>query len=143
MGDNTKTANIVKGVIAILLLLCLIDAPYGYYQAIRTLVSFGFAFLAYHYFQCKETKSAIIFLALLIVFQPLLKISFGRELWTIIDVIVAGVLFYSVCKWLPNSSKSTSSKAKSTQNKSPLQSPQPSSSSKSLNDKANDIRSKW
>lgn len=98
MAKTSKTLNIVKGVIAVLLLLCLIDADYGYYQAMRTLVSFGFAFLAYQYYSEGGTKNAIIFLCLLILFQPLLKIALGREIWMVVDVAVAIYLIITLLK---------------------------------------------
>ena len=89
-------ALILKGIIAVLLLLCLIDADYGFYQAIRTIVSFGFAFLTYRYHHTGEKTNAIIFLCLLIVFQPVMKIAFGRDIWIVIDVLVAGFLIYQI-----------------------------------------------
>ena len=137
MRDDAKTLTIVKGVIAILLLLCLVDAPYGYYQAMRTLASFGFAFLAYQYYQLGDKKNAVVFAALLVVFQPLFKIAFGRELWNIIDVIVAVYLLHSVYGWL--SSSGIIGKYKMNSNKKATMRSEP----KSIDDKANDIRLKW
>ena len=102
MTLKNNTTTIVKGIIAALLLLCLIDADYGFYQAMRTLVSFGFAFLAYNYYKCGDKTNAIIFLCLLIVFQPLMKIGLGRSIWVVVDVIVAGFLIYQILKSVPD-----------------------------------------
>lgn len=98
MTLKNNTTTIVKGIIAALLLLCLIDADYGFYQAMRTLVSFGFAFLAYNYYKSGDKTNAIIFLCLLIVFQPLMKIGLGRSIWIVVDVLVAGFLIYQLLK---------------------------------------------
>ena len=92
MGNKDKTSRIVEGGIAFLLLLCLIDANYGFYQAIRTIVSFGFAYLAYQYYSKGFSREAIIFLCLLILFQPLFKISLGRTIWIIVDIVIATCL---------------------------------------------------
>lgn len=97
MSMTLKSApTIVKGIIAALLLLCLIDADYGFYQAMRTLVSFGFAFLAYNYFKSEDKTNAIIFLSFLVVFQPLMKIGLGRGIWIVVDIATAGFLLYQV-----------------------------------------------
>lgn len=79
MAHKNNTTTIVKGGLVALLLLCLIDADYGFYQAMRTLISFGFAFLTYRYYQSGDKTNAIIYLCLLIVFQPLMKIGLGRS----------------------------------------------------------------
>jgi len=102
MTLKNNTTTIVKGIIAALLLLCLIDADYGFYQAMRTLVSFGFAFLTYNYYKSGDKTNAIIFLCLLIVFQPLMKIGLGRSIWIVVDVIVAGFLIYQILKSVPD-----------------------------------------
>lgn len=98
MAQKYNTTTIVKGIIIVLLLLCLIDADYGFYQAMRTLISFGFAFLTYRYYQSEDKTNAIIYLCLLIVFQPLLKIGLGRGIWIVADVAVAGFLAYQLYK---------------------------------------------
>ena len=96
MAQKNNTTTIAKGIIAALLLLCLIDADYGFYQAMRTLISFGFAFLTYRYYQIGDKTNAIIYLCLLIVFQPLLKIGLGRGIWIVVDIATAGFLLYQI-----------------------------------------------
>ena len=96
MTLKNNTTTIVKGIIATLLLLCLIDADYGFYQAMRTLVSFGFAFLAYNYYQSGDKTNTIIYLCLLIVFQPLMKIGLGRGIWIVVDIAVAIFLLFQM-----------------------------------------------
>lgn len=100
MSHKNNTIEIVKGIIAALLLLCLIDADYGFYQAMRTLISFGFAFLTYHYYKINDKKSVIVFLCLLIVFQPLMRIAFGRMIWIVLDISTAAYLLYQVYRYL-------------------------------------------
>lgn len=98
MTLKNNTTTIVKGIIAALLLLCLIDADYGFYQAMRTLISFGFAFLTYRYYKSGDSTNAIIYLCLLIVFQPLLKIGLGRGIWMVVDIVVAVYLVYEILR---------------------------------------------
>ena len=88
--------NTIKVALAILFFLCLLDMPYGYYQLIRFLALVGFAILAYKSYQRQENTITIVYVGLAILFQPLLKISLGRELWNIVDVVVGLGLIVSI-----------------------------------------------
>ena len=70
--------------------------PYGYYQFVRFMGLIGFGFLAYDSNNKGNQTSMIVYIALAILFQPLFKISFGRELWNIIDVIAGLGLIITV-----------------------------------------------
>ncbi|WP_276772760.1 DUF6804 family protein [Porphyromonas endodontalis] len=76
-------------ILSALLLLCLAHMPYGYYQLIRIVAMFGFGIIAYHYYDREQNGLGIVFVVLALLFQPILKINLGRELWHMIDVIVA------------------------------------------------------
>ena len=89
---------IIKITLAILFLLCLLNMPYGYYQLIRFLALIGFFILAYKANQENKNTKMIIFVALALLFQPFFKIALGRELWNIIDVLVAIFLIVSAVK---------------------------------------------
>lgn len=110
MSHKNNTSVIVKGIIAALLLLCLIDADYGFYQAMRTLVSFGFAYLTYNYYKTGDKTNAIVYLCLLIVFQPLMKIGLGRSIWIVVDVLVAGFLIYQLLKGIQDEKRTTAAR---------------------------------
>jgi hypothetical protein len=86
----------IKIVLVILFFLCLLDMPYGYYQFVRFAAMVGFAALAYFSYQQKREIEMIVFIALAILFQPFAKIALGRELWNIVDVIVAAGLIVSL-----------------------------------------------
>lgn len=83
-----NSPGIIKGGLAILLFLCLLDMPYGYYQFVRFLAMAGFGVLAYQANEEGRNTGAIIFAALALLFQPFFKIALGRDLWNIVDVIV-------------------------------------------------------
>jgi hypothetical protein len=82
-------ANAIKIVLVILCLLCLADMPYGFYQLVRFFALIGFGFLAFEAYKRSEQNTTFIYLALAILFQPIFKISLGRQVWNIVDVIVA------------------------------------------------------
>ena len=81
--------SIIKIILALLLLLCLADMPYGYYQFVRFASMAAFAFLAYTANEEGKQTEVIIFVILALAFQPFFKIALGRELWNIVDVVVA------------------------------------------------------
>ena len=86
--------HIVKIILAVLLLLCLADMPYGYYNLIRFISTFVFAYYACEYYKANKNVHGIVFLALAILFQPFMKFTLGREMWNMVDVVVAIGLIY-------------------------------------------------
>lgn len=86
----------IKITLAILLLGCLINFPYGYYQFVRFVAMVGFAYLALEAHQKKESKQVLIYVVLALLFQPFIKIALGRTIWNIVDVLVAIGLLVSL-----------------------------------------------
>ena len=89
---------LIKFGLAILLLLCLFDMPYGFYQLVRFMAMIGFGILAFQANKQKKQIETVIYVSLAILFQPLLKISLGREIWTVINAVVAIGLIVTVVK---------------------------------------------
>ncbi len=79
----------LKIILSILLFLCLADMPYGYYQFVRFAAMVGFGILAYQSSESEKKTFVIVYGALALLFQPFFKIALGRELWNVVDVIVA------------------------------------------------------
>lgn len=88
--------RIVKILLAVLFFLCLLDMPYGFYQLVRFVALIGFSILAYQSYENENKNLTIIYIGLAILFQPLIKISLGREIWNIVDVIVGIALIVSL-----------------------------------------------
>ena len=80
--------KIIKIGLAVLLFACLLDMPYGFFQLVRFVALVGFGILAYQANQQGKQTEMIIYGALALLFQPFFKISLGRDLWNIVDVIV-------------------------------------------------------
>jgi hypothetical protein len=83
------TENIIKIALSTLLLICLFDLPYGYYQLFRFIALVGFAILAYYEYERKNIPMVIVFVGLMLLFQPIAKVTLGRQVWNIVDVVVA------------------------------------------------------
>ncbi len=98
--------KILKIIIAILLLLCLFHMPYGYYQLVRFVAMSGFLFLGFKAYERNEKNLMILFLILALLFQPLIKIALGRQVWNIVDVVIALFLIASLFPQLFNRNSS-------------------------------------
>lgn len=85
--------RIIKVSFSILLLLCLFDMKYGYYNFVRVVAIFVFSILL---IEAKNKILKTFYFTLLITFQPLIKIPFGRFIWNVVDVAVAAFLIISV-----------------------------------------------
>lgn len=75
----------------ILLLLAILPLPIGYYTFLRLVVCGTAIFLAHQSYQ-KQNMSWVWttgFIAL--IFNPLIPLYLGRELWVVVDIIVAVV----------------------------------------------------
>lgn len=90
--------TIIKVVLSVLLLLCLFDMPYGYYQFVRFVTFALFAYFALDEYNADNKKIAYLYVAIALLFQPFFKISLGREIWNVVDVIVALFLIISISK---------------------------------------------
>lgn len=82
--------------VAILLLLCLFNMPYGFYQFVRFVAMAAFAYLAFSANEQSNKNEVFAYLALAILFQPFMKIALGRTIWNIIDVVVGVSLLLSL-----------------------------------------------
>ena len=93
--------------LAAVLLICLAPMPYGYYTLVRFLATVVFGIYAYRCYMAKKEAMTWVFVTLAWLFQPFAKVALGREIWNIVDVIVAIgliVLFF----WERNEEKKAS-----------------------------------
>jgi len=91
-----KLITPIKIILSIALLLCLLDMPYGYYQLVRFFALVVFVFLSYQCYKQGDNNLSYLYAVLAILFQPFIKISLGREIWNIVDVIVGTLLIIMV-----------------------------------------------
>ena len=93
---NFTVENIIKVILSLLFFVCLLNMPYGYFQLVRFVALVGFAILAYKANEQGRKTEAIIYICLGILFQPLVKIALGRQIWNIVDVVVGVALLVSL-----------------------------------------------
>ena len=89
--------NYLKIILAVLLLLCLLDMPYGFYILIRYVATVVFGYMAYSYYQENKNELAIAAGALAVLFQPLVKFALGRFVWNVVDVVNAPIDECPIC----------------------------------------------
>lgn len=77
-------------------MFCLLDMPYGYFQFVRFAGLIGFAILAYQANEQGSQTEMIIYGGLALLFQPFVKIAFGRQIWNLVDIVVAIGLITSI-----------------------------------------------
>jgi len=80
--------------LAIALLICLFPMPYGYYTLVRFAAMIIFACMAFHFYEKEKIPLCVVAASLALLFQPFLKISLGRAMWNVVDVVVAAALFF-------------------------------------------------
>ncbi len=93
-----NTENIIKVILAFLLLICLFNMPYGYFQLIRFIGMVIFIVIGYEAYENKEKTFMVIWFASAVLINPIFKIALGRTVWNVVDVVWAitliGSLFY-------------------------------------------------
>jgi hypothetical protein len=88
--------RLIKILLATMLLICLAPMPYGYYELVRFVAMAGFGILAYISIKEKKDITGLIYISLALLFQPFHKIALGREIWQVVDVLVAIFLMVSL-----------------------------------------------
>ena len=88
--------EIVSIVLAFTLLICLFPLPYGFFVLIRLISTIVFGYLAYDFYKRGEAAKCVVAALIVLLFQPFAKITFEREIWNVIDIIVALLLFANV-----------------------------------------------
>lgn len=80
------------------MLLCLFDMPYGYYEIVRFISFVVFAYFAFVEYTKDKKNLVFVYGALSLLFQPFFKISLGKGMWNVVDVIVAIFLIVTIFK---------------------------------------------
>jgi len=84
-------------VAAVMLFLGAAPLPYGYYMLLRFVACGVFAFAAFIAFDRKRKVLPWVYGFMALVFNPIIKIYFPKELWVIVDV-AAGIFLLATAK---------------------------------------------
>jgi len=75
-----------------MLFLGVAPLPYGYYMPLRLVACGVFAFAAFIAFDRKSKALPWVYGFLALVFNPISKIHFPKEMWAVVDVAAAVLL---------------------------------------------------
>ncbi|APF18977.1 hypothetical protein Calab_3326 [Caldithrix abyssi DSM 13497] len=93
--NNQKNMAITISII--FLFLALFEGwPYGFYTLLRLIVFAATAFLAWLAYKCQKHGWIWIFGFMALLFNPLIPVHLGRELWMMVDLFVAIFLIISI-----------------------------------------------
>jgi hypothetical protein len=90
----------IKVSLSILFLVAILDMPFGYYQFLRITAFITFCFLSYQSYRENDLWWLRFWVIEAILFNPMFKIYFTKEVWVYLDVISVILLIVSL-----NSSK--------------------------------------
>ena len=94
--------NISSGISIIMLLLAIPTFwPYGYYVLLRWVVSISAVFLIWVAYDLKKTFWVVLMGMVAILFNPLIPIYLDKEIWIVIDLIIAVLFLVSIFKIKP------------------------------------------
>jgi len=95
----SKTLEVVlKAVMAVMFLSCLLDWPYTYFQLVRSLGMIGFIIIGVHDKRNGREPLSYIWFCSALLINPVFKVSLGRDLLNLVDIIWALILLYSIRK---------------------------------------------
>lgn len=88
--------KLLKLLLIAILVIATLPLPYGYYQFLRVLVSFT---LTYDFILNRKNLQynvILIYIIVIIIFNPVFPIYLNRELWVMIDFVVAILVAISI-----------------------------------------------
>ena len=92
-----KNKNIAVIISVILLFLATIEGwPYGFFTLLRLVVFGTTAYLSWLAYRSEKQAWTWIFGFIALVFNPLIPLHLGRDLWVVVDLLVAVFLIISI-----------------------------------------------
>ncbi|MBD3790440.1 MAG: hypothetical protein IE885_08810 [Campylobacterales bacterium] len=99
--------RVVIFIAAGMLFIGVLPLPYGYYMLLRFVACGVFAWAAFITYEKNEEVLPWVFGILAVVFNPLIKIHFPKELWAVIDFCSGLFLLLISKRLLTNEQKGT------------------------------------
>ena len=94
-----KNKNALAGISAILLFGALLEGwPYGYFTLLRFIVCITSGYITYNTYRLSKEFWMYSFGLLTILFNPIVPIHLSRDMWVVIDFIVAVLMVVSIFK---------------------------------------------
>ena len=98
----TKAASYILFLVpAVLLFLApLMELPYGFYTFLRIIILISSAYMIFVVYMHKKKIDliAMLFIIILILYNPIIPIHLSREIWTPINFMTSGVYIWAFLK---------------------------------------------
>jgi hypothetical protein len=85
-------------IISAMLFLSIASMPYGYYTLLRIVVCTTFIFASIISYYRNYKNLTLLYALISIIFNPIIKIHFDKEVWIFIDVIASIILIVTANK---------------------------------------------
>ncbi len=85
--------TVFRAVVIILLALAALPMPIGYYAIVRIAVTSYCVVEAIYAYEQRRTALTVAFIIVAILFNPIIKVGFPKEICAVIDLALAGFLF--------------------------------------------------
>lgn len=94
--------NAVICFVAVMLLAGILPLPYGYYMLLRLVACGVFGFAGYITYQRQRKLLPWLFVFVSLLYNPVFKIHFPKDVWMVIDFVSALALFITRRKFQTN-----------------------------------------
>jgi uncharacterized membrane protein YccC len=88
------TLSIVSFIAAGLALVAIADWPYGFYMLLRLVVTAAACAAAFAFWEPRRPALLVLAVGLGLLFQPLVKVAFEKDVWRVLDVGAAVLLVW-------------------------------------------------
>ena len=93
MKTRLRPKEIVCLGLAFMLLLSLLPLSYGLFVLVRLVTTAVFGYLVYDFYKKKEKVPCIVSVLIMVLYQPFANVTIEPEIWHVVDIIVALLLF--------------------------------------------------
>jgi len=99
--EDVKYKNIITGISVFMLFLAIPKLPYGYYTLLRWVVTISALFSAWVANNSEDKFWVFLLGGVAILFNPIIPVHLTKDIWVIIDFIVAILFLVSIFKIKP------------------------------------------
>lgn len=81
-----------------MLAIAALPMPYGYYTLVRLVACGTFGYAAFVAYGRGYQVMPWLFAVVAVLFNPIIKVHFSKEIWMVVDLLSAGLLL-SILRW--------------------------------------------
>lgn len=94
--ETIQYKNIIAGISVFMLFLAIPKLPYGYYILLRWVVTISALFSVWVAYDSEDKFWLFLMGGIAILFNPIIPVHFTKEIWVVIDIVVAILFLVSI-----------------------------------------------